>query len=372
MDFRACIDPTGRKIKAEKAWLDVAPRLQCSADRRKSIGFDRRSSEGTGSVNTAMAAILEFLSHDFLSRGRVLGAAALMVTAAAISGAQAQNVVAFVNGEPITALDVDQRSRLLEVSSPTRKAPPRPEVLDELINEKLEIREAKKWGIDPTDSDVDSAFASAAQRVQQTPDQFIQSLTRAGVTPQTFRARLRAQLVWPPLVRGRYQSTLEIFDKDILQEMINKKTDSDDTGYYDYTLRPILFIVPSGSPATVFEDRKREAEGLRNRFRSCDDGLPFARALASVVVRDQIIRSSADVPPELRKGLDGVPVGQLTAPEITKFGIEMFAVCAKDTAKADNSPGKKQAREALFNERFEQQSKKYLQQLRHDALIEYK
>jgi peptidyl-prolyl cis-trans isomerase SurA len=350
------------------------PRPGCNAAR---IGGeagtnDRRSSEGTRSVNTAMATIFDFLSLDFLPRGRALVAAALMITAAAITGAQAQNVVAFVNGEPITALDIDQRSKLLEVSSPTHKAPPRPEVLDELISEKLKIREAKRWGIDPSNDDVDSAFASTAQRMHQSTDQFIQTLTKAGVTPMTFRAKLRADLVWRPLVRGRYQSTLEIYDQDILQEMINKKTDGEEAASYDYTLRPILFIVPAGSPATVFEDRKREAEGLRNRFRSCDDGLSFARALTDVAVRDQIVRSSADVPADLRKGLDSVPVGQLTAPEITKLGVEMFAVCAKDAAKADNSPGKRQARESLFAQKFEAVSKRYLQDLRRAALIEYK
>jgi peptidyl-prolyl cis-trans isomerase SurA len=333
-----------------------------------------------------MAAIFNLLSGEFLARCRArwrsLGAAALMaaaagittaaITLAGIGGAQAQNVAAFVNGEPITQLDIDQRSKLLEASSPTHKVPSRQEVLDELINEKLKIREAKRWGIDPSDADIDSAFASAAQRMQQNTEQFIQTLTKAGVTPQTFRARLRAELVWQPLVRGRYQATLEVFDKDILQEMINKKQDGDVGESYDYTLRPILFIVPTGSPVAAFEDRKREAEGLRNRFRSCDDGLPFARALKDVAVRDQIIRSSADVPPDLRKGLDSVPVGQLTAPEITKLGVEMFAVCAKDTSKADNTPGKRQARETLFAEKYEAQSKRYLQELRRGALIEYR
>jgi peptidyl-prolyl cis-trans isomerase SurA len=329
-----------------------------------------------------MAAILQFLPVqllplDILARGRMLGAAALgaaalVLAAATISGAQAQNVAAFVNGEPITALDIDQRSKLLEVSSPTHKAPPRAEVLDELINDKLKIREAKRWGIDPSDGDVDTAFASAAQRMHMNTDQFIQLLTKSNVTPMTFRARLRADLVWQPLVRGRYQSTLEIFDQDVLQEMINKKTDTAEVTSYDYTLRPILFVVSPGSPANVFEDRKKEAEGLRNRFRSCDDGLPFARALNGVAVRDQIIRSSADVPPDLRKGLDSVPVGQLTAPEITKLGVEMFAVCAKDTSKADNAAGKRQARESLFNEKFEAVSKKYLKEIRASALIEYR
>jgi peptidyl-prolyl cis-trans isomerase SurA len=315
-----------------------------------------------------MAAILEFLFRNFPLRAGALGAAALV--AATMGGAQAQNVAVFVNGEPITQLDVDQRSKLLEVSSPTHKVPPRQEVLDELIDEKLKVREAKRWGIDPSNSDVDAAFTAAAQRFHQGTDQFIQTLNKAGVTPQTFRSRLRADLVWQPLVRGRYQSSLEIYDQDILAEMLNKKSDDDSATGYDYTLRPILFLVPPGSTPTVFEDRKKEAEGLRNRFRSCDDGLPFTRALRDVAVRDQIIRSSADVPADLRKGLDDVPVGQLTAPEITTLGVEMFAVCAKDPSKSDNSAGKKQAKETLFNQKFEQQSKRYLQELRRQALIE--
>ncbi|HEY6259412.1 MAG TPA: SurA N-terminal domain-containing protein [Xanthobacteraceae bacterium] len=322
-----------------------------------------------------MAAILEtryleFPSRNFLSGCRRWSVAAFLAMAAATSGAQAQNVVAFVNGEPITALDIDQRSKLLEATSPTHKVPSRQEVLDDLINEKLEIREAKRWGIEASGDDVDQAFTGTAQKFHVTTDQFIQMLTKSGVTPQTYRARLRAQIVWPSLVRGRYSSSLEIFDKDILQEMLNKKTD-EEAGNYDYTLRPILFIVPPGSPASAFEDRKREAEGLRGRFTGCEQGLSFARGLASVVVRDQIIRGSADIPPDLRKGLDSVPVGQLTAPEITKLGVEMFAVCAKDAAKADNSPDKRQARESLFNQKFEQQSKKYLQELHRQALIEY-
>ena len=315
--------------------------------------------------------MLDFLSLEFLSGCRRLGAAALMLTAMGIGGAQAQNVAAFVNGEPITALDIDARSKLIEVSSPGKKVPSRQEVLEELINEKLKIREGKRWGIDPSDNDVEQAFASTAQRMHQTAEQFIQTLTKAGVTAATFKARLRAELVWQPLVRGRYSSSLEIYDKDILQEMVNKKPEGEVAESFDYTLRPILFIVAPGSPATAFEDRKREAEGLRNRFRSCDEGLPFARALRDVAVRDQIIRSSADVPADLRKGLDSVPVGQLTTPEITKLGVEMFAVCAKDASKADNSPGKRQARESLFNEKFEQQSKKYLQDLRRTSLIEF-
>ena len=66
--------------------------------------------------------------------------AALMAGTA--SAGLAQQVVVMVDGEPITTLDIEQRSKLIQAS--THKAPPRQEVLDDLINDRLEIKEAKK------------------------------------------------------------------------------------------------------------------------------------------------------------------------------------------------------------------------------------
>ena len=53
---------------------------------------------------------------------------------------------------------------------------------------------------------------------------------------------------------------------------------------------------------------------------------------------------SADIPAELRKILEGVEVGRLTAPEVTKMGVEMFAMCAKKDSSAENTPGRRQER----------------------------
>jgi len=298
----------------------------------------------------------------------LLTAAVLMLGLSALATvARAQQVVVIVNGEPITALDIEQRAKLNQLS--THKAPTRQEVLDELINEKLKVREAKKWGLEIPSSEIDTAYASVASRMRLTPDQLSDQLAKSGVNASTLKARLKADMTWPQLVRGRYQASLQIGDKDILTAMDSKSNDS--VGY-DYTLRPILFLVPTGSAETFVEGRKREAEALRSRFQGCETGISFARALKDVAVRDQVVRSSADIPAELRKVLDGVEVGRLTAPEVTKFGIEMFAICAKKESTADNSPIRRQVRDSIMAERLEKRSKQYLQELRRGAMLEYK
>ena len=58
-------------------------------------------------VNEVMAE-----TFDTFSRWWRIGALALVMATATAGSAAAQNVVAFVNGEPITALDIEQRSKL--------------------------------------------------------------------------------------------------------------------------------------------------------------------------------------------------------------------------------------------------------------------
>jgi peptidyl-prolyl cis-trans isomerase SurA len=279
---------------------------------------------------------------------------------------EAQHVVVLVNGEPITALDIEQRAKLNQLS--THKVPARQDVIEELIVEKLKIREGKKWGLEVSDSEVDTAFSTMAARMRMNAEQLTKELGKSGVNAATLKHRIRADIVWPQLVRGRYQASLQIGEKDLVASTESK---ADDVGY-DYFLRPILFLIPAGSPEGFIEARRREAESLRARFQGCDEGLALVRALKDVAVREQVIRSSADIPPELRKILEGIEVGKLTPPELTKFGIEMHAICAKKESSVDNMPGKRKARESVMSERYEQRSKQYLNEIRRGAMLEYK
>jgi peptidyl-prolyl cis-trans isomerase SurA len=293
--------------------------------------------------------------------------AAVVVMVAATAAAVTQNVVVMVNGEPITAIDIDQRSKFIQVT--TQKALPRQEVLDELIDEKLKIKEGKRWGIEVADSEVEGTFASMASRMRFNAAQLTESLGKSGVNVATLKARIRADLTWQNLIRGRYQSSLQLTDKEVLAAMEENKIEDKDVAVFDYVMRPILLLVPPGSAQPVYEGRVKEAEALRGRFRGCAEGLGVARSLRDVAIRDQITRSSSDLPAEIRKVLENIPIGQLSAPEVTRLGVEMYAVCNKHESKAD-TPGKKQARETVFAKRFEQQSRTYLQRLRREALIE--
>jgi peptidyl-prolyl cis-trans isomerase SurA len=299
----------------------------------------------------------------------VVGLAVASILAVPVAG-HAQAVVVLVDGEPITALDVEHRAKFLQMSN-NSKVPARQEVIDGLIDEILEIKEAHRFGIDVPKSEVDQAFANVADHMNADPAKLTQMLEKGGASADTLKQRLKAQLAWSALVRGRYKTSLEVADTDVEAALqLHKSEDKQEAGY-EYVLRPIVLIVPRGAADAAFEARKKDADALRVRFQSCAEGIPFARALAEVAVRDEVTKYSADLPAALRDILNKTDVGHLTPPEQTSEGVQMFALCTKRETKS-NTPGMKEAREELFQKKFSSQAKRYLADLRRGAMIEYK
>ena len=282
--------------------------------------------------------------------------------------ARAQQIVLLVNGTPITDLDIAHREKFIEMS--THKKPSRQEAINSLVDETLEVREAARYSIEPSDADVQSSFENVADNMGVDTQKLTQMLATGGASADTLKHKLKAQIAWTTLVRGRYKVSLEIGDKDVEAELqLHEPKDNPQLGY-EYTVRPIVLIVQRGAPDTAYEARKRDADALRARFASCADGIPFARGLPEVAVRDPITKSSADLPPALRTILDNVEMGHLTPPEQTAEGIQMFAVCSKKESKTD-APGFKEVRDKMFEKRFGAKANRYLADLRRQAMIEY-
>ncbi len=296
-------------------------------------------------------------------------ASAALAAALAMPATAFAQVVVVANGSPITAYDIEQRTKLMATS--THKTPTRQEVIQELIDDRIKIAKAKSYGIEIGDAEVDEAFNNMAKSQHLSMAQFSQMIEHAGIAPATIKARIRAELTWNQLVRGKFSSSLQVGESDIANALRSRNESDTDAVGYIYTLYPVMVLVPSGSNAAVVDAKRREAESLRGRFVSCAEGLPFARAVRDVAVREPITRSSADLAPQLRDVLASIPVGHLTVPEATEQGLQMFALCDKKESKVD-SPLKREMRQELFAKRYEVEAKKYLDEIRKQAMIEYK
>lgn len=305
------------------------------------------------------------LSH----RLSALVVATLLALMGSGTAALAQTVVVMVNGEPITNYDIEQRTKLNVLT--TRKQPARQDIINELIDEKVKIREAKKFGIDPSSGDIDQSYAGMSQRMRLTPEQLTKTLESQGIRADTMKARIRAEIVWPSLVRGRYKQSLQVGEKDVAAAIREKGDEKLEVEAFEYRLQPVVLIVPRGSPPAAIEARRKEAEALRERVQSCEQANTYFKTIKSAAVRDVVTKTTADIPEALRGLLDKTPIGHLTPPEVTKQGIEMVALCDRKPTTVD-TPKKREIREKMFVEKYEAKSKAYLREVRGAAMIEYK
>ncbi len=295
-------------------------------------------------------------------------AAAAMVVISVGSPAHAQTVAVIVNGEPITQMDIDQRMKLNALSGVKDNS--RQTVLDDLINEKVKIKEGKKFSVDPGAGEVDGSYATMASRMRLTPDQLTQQLASKGIRPNTLKSRLKADMVWNAIVRGRFKQSLQVGEKEVEAAVQSQGGDAMAEAF-EYQMRPLVLIVPRGAGGSLAEARHKEASALRERIQSCEDAIRTFKSTQNATVKGIVVKSSADLPPNLRELLDKTPIGHLTPPEVTAQGIEMVALCARKPTKVD-TPKKREVREKMFAERFDAKSKSYLADVRKAAMIEYR
>jgi peptidyl-prolyl cis-trans isomerase SurA len=267
--------------------------------------------------------------YSVISRSAIrplLAAAGCLVAAlaAAPSPALAQVMCVEVNGELITDYDIEQRTKFDRLAD--HKSLPPKEIIDELIDDKLKVQIARRDTVD-LKNDVDAQYADMANRMHFNPKQLTQALDVGGVNATTLKAKILADMSWQYIER--------------------QKKDGEAHVAYDYTLRPIVFIVPSGN-APLLEVRRKDADALRTHFANCEAGLTEARAQHDVIIRAPITRNSSDLAPAAREILNKTEIGHLTPPETTPQGVELFALCDRKKTKFETQYLREQRRLATI------------------------
>ena len=101
--------------------------------------------------------------------------------------------------------------------------------------------------------------------------QFAEMTNKSGISADALKSRMHADFVWSQIVRGKFRRAFRSARRTSKSRL--QASNKEDPANYEFKLRPILFLVPRGAAAAAFEARKRDAEALRARFTSCDEGL---------------------------------------------------------------------------------------------------
>jgi peptidyl-prolyl cis-trans isomerase SurA len=194
-----------------------------------------------------------------------------------------------------------------------------------------------------------------------------QLLNSGGVTSQTLRDRLRAQISWQQVVLAVVQPKVQVSDLDL---DVQAAARVDEASSYDYILKEILFVIPRGSSVSA-RSRTADANEYKRLFTGCDSAVQLSLSFSDAAVRDLGRRHSTQFPDALAAELARLNAGGISAPRTVDNGIQLLAVCSKSEAR-DLSFIKNQIRQDVGNERLQAEADKYLADLKADADIEYR
>jgi peptidyl-prolyl cis-trans isomerase SurA len=242
------------------------------------------------------------------------------------------------------------------------------EALDELVEERLKLQEAKRLSATADDAQVDTILKSLAERNKMTIDQFGKHLATMGADIKSMRERFRATLSWNDVVRRKFSHEVVINQSEV-DRFVATSTAGDDE--VELKLQRFILSMPAKFDQKSLGQRLDDAEKLRLDFKGCATGQVTAAKTVNTKFEDLGVKKAATIPEPTRSLLVNAKNGEIVPPNVTKAGVEVYALCERNVVKAAE---KKRAEYEgdLKQKEFEVKARRLLRDLCQDAHIEYR
>ena len=248
------------------------------------------------------------------------------------AAAPGEKIIAVVNGDIITTTDVVNRGRLFALSTGLPVTPEvldrlRPQVIKQLIDERLRLQEAQRRKIAVADKEIADAIGEIEQRNGLTPGALAGNLRGQGVALRTLIDQVRVQLGWNRVLREELGNRTQISAADVSdQERLFKAQ----IGKPEYRLSEIF--IPIDDPAKA-ADAQRFSETVINQLRA---GAPFG-VVAAQFSQSQTALQGGDLgwvtPDQLDPSVSAVakemPVGAVSNPTRVPGGFSIVTLRAR-------------------------------------------
>ena len=237
---------------------------------------------------------------------------------------QGDHIVAVVNTEAVTSIEVAQR--LERVQADARRANAslpdadtlRQQVLDALIDERVQITFARDVGQKVDDAEIDRAVANVAAQNQITLAQLRERLRSEGLEMARFRNNLRDQMLVERVREREVNTRIRISDADIERYLDERRSQA--VGQIQLNLAQILVALPEGATAEVLAQRQARAAEALARLRAGEDFSKVARELSEDSNREAGgelgLRPASRLPDLFIDGVKALEIGQFTDPPL--------------------------------------------------------
>ena len=236
---------------------------------------------------------------------------------------------AIVNGEVITATDIEQRMALIRIANNNMELPAeeiqrlRQQVFSNLIDEKLQFQEARAAEIDIDEKLIDDQYARLATRFRQSPSDFSTYLTSKGSSAAAVKQQIRGEYAWDRLLQRNIQSSTNVSTEEV--EAIVKQM-NESKGLDEFHLGEIYLSATPETAAAVAENAQKIIQALQAGGSFQAYARQFSEASTAVVGGDLGWVKAAQLPPTMAEAAAQMAPGQLVGPVEVPGGISIMVM----------------------------------------------
>jgi peptidyl-prolyl cis-trans isomerase SurA len=247
-------------------------------------------------------------------------------------------IVAVVNGDAITSGDVENRARLFAVSTGLPLSPEvlsrlRPQIVRQLINERLELQEMERRKVVVPDEEIAAAIASIEQRNRMAPGALRQALAGQGIALRTLIDEVRVQIGWTRVLRQELGAKADVSEADINDQVRRLGAER---GQPEYEVGEIF--IPVEEPSKL-ADARRFADTVITQLRA---GAPFPVVAAQFSQSQTALQGgdlgwvhASQLDPAIADLLAQMPPGAISNPVEVPGGLSIVTLRGKRVAGSD-------------------------------------
>ncbi len=241
-------------------------------------------------------------------------------------------IAAVVNGDVISEADIANRARLFAISTGLPLSQDvidrlKPQILRQLIDERLRVQEAQRRKIVIGDAQIAAAIRDIESRNNLPPGALRQKLAADGVSGRTLIDQIRAQLAWSQMLHEAVAEKVTISDAEVAEQ---QKLATQRIGQTEYRLGEIF--IPVDDPANS-ADAQHFAETVINELHA---GAPFAMVAAQFSQTQTALEGGEmgwvqnnQLDPQVARLVALMPVGAISNPVRVPGGFSVVALQAK-------------------------------------------
>lgn len=282
-------------------------------------------------------------------------------------------IVALVNDEAITAVDLSIRTQMTMVSAGLQDTPETrqrlvPQVLRALIDDRIRQKAADDAGIDVPQDRIDERIARLAENNNLTADQFRDALRQRGLDPAWLEDQIRTDIAWVMLVNRKFRPTVQITESDV--DAAERRL-RESQGQPEYRVAEIFLAVNDPTDADSVRD---SADRLIEQLKAGGDFAAIARQFSqSATARqggDMGWVRSGDLASDLDRAIKSLDPGAIAGPVRSEGGYHILRLIDRREAGSGDMPSRNDIAQQLINDRLELLSRGYLRDLRRAAYVD--